>query len=280
MNWVHYNLINTNFQIFLVWIGVNVMEKKKKDLWDATLYDEKHRFVSSYGQDLIELLNPKQGENILDLGCGTGDLANDLHGLDVQVLGIDFSSNMIEQAKNKYPQVSFQVMDANALPFENEFDAVFSNATLHWIKTPQTVLESVYRSLKSGGRFVAEFGGKGNVQQITDELIQQIRKAGIDFSDENFPWYFPTVGQYTTLMESVGFQVGLAQHFARPTKLDGERGLRNWIEMFSPSFFEQIEKETKEKIIQNTVQNLKETLCQNHVWYADYKRIRVFAFKK
>ena len=256
------------------------MQDIKKDLWNAALYDDKHTFVSNYGQDLIELLNPRQGENILDVGCGTGDLANTLYGLGVNIVGVDHSANMIAQAENKFPHIAFHVVDANTLPYENEFDAVFSNATLHWIKTPKTVLQSIHRSLKNGGRFVAEFGGAGNVQTITDELIKQIRLAGIAFTDDQFPWYFPSIGEYATLLESVGFHVGLAQHFVRPTKLDGENGLRNWIEMFSPSLFEQIDHKVKEAIIQSTIQNLKEKLCNDGVWYADYKRLRILAIKR
>ena len=256
------------------------MQQMSKDLWNAALYDQQHQFVSNYGNDLIELLNPKQGENVLDLGCGTGDLANTIHSMGVAVIGIDHSTNMVEQAKIKYPEIPFYVMDANTLSYDNTFDAVFSNATLHWIKTPQNVLESIYGSLKPGGRFVAEFGGSGNVQTITDELILQIQQAGITFTDEQFPWYFPTIGQYTTLMESVGFTVGFASHFARPTKLNGENGLRNWIEMFSPSLFEQMDVKVKESIIAATTKNLTEKIYKNGNWYADYQRIRVLAVKK
>lgn len=256
--------------------GVEIM---KKDLWNATLYDQQHQFVSNYGHDLIELLQPKQGESLLDVGCGTGDLANNLQQMGIAVVGIDHSANMIEQAKMKYPDIPFHVMDATKLSYKHIFDTAFSNATLHWIKDAKDVLEGIYRSLKPGGRFVAEFGGASNVQTITDELIQQIQRAGIPFTDEQFPWYFPTIGQYTALMESVGFTVGYAQHFARPTKLNGEDGLRNWIDMFSPSLFEQMDEEIKQSIIENTIKNLKEKLCKNGVWYADYKRIRVLAIK-
>lgn len=148
------------------------MEKVKKDLWDASLYDENHSFVSNYGNNLIELLNPKRGEKVLDLGCGTGDLANVIHELNADIVGIDYSENMIQQAQDKYPHIPFYVMDATRLPYVNEFNAVFSNATLHWIKTPETVLQSIYQSLKTGGRLVIEFGGADNVRTITDELIK------------------------------------------------------------------------------------------------------------
>ena len=256
------------------------MKKNKKDLWDANLYDDSHSFVSNYGNDLIELLNPKEGEKILDLGCGTGDLTNILHGLSTNVIGVDYSENMIQQAQNKYPEIQFKVMDATRLPYENEFNAVFSNATLHWIKTPEIVLQHIYKSLQPGGRFVAEFGGADNVRTITDELIKQIFEAQIPYTEDQFPWYFPTIGEYTTLLESVGFQVGYALHFSRPTKLSGENGLKNWLEMFSPSLFEHVKVETKDRIFNTTIEQLKSKLYRNQDWYADYKRILIIAIKK
>lgn len=250
------------------------------DFWNAQFYDGSHSFVSNYGNDLIELLNPKQGEKILDLGCGTGDLANMLNGLNANIIGVDASKNMIEQAQTKFPHIPFSVMDAQNLTFENEFNAVFSNAALHWMKKPEAVVQGVYRSLQSGGRFVAEFGGAGNVQTITDQLIKQIITAGIPYNNADFPWYFPTIGEYTSLLESAGFHVGVAIHFSRPTKLAGENGLRNWLEMFSPNLFENVNPEVKERVFNTTSNNLKEKLYRNGDWYADYKRLRIVALKK
>lgn len=251
----------------------------EKDFWNANLYDEKHGFVSNYGNELIDLLNPQKDEKILDLGCGTGDLANVISGSGAKVVGIDASKNMVEQAKAKFPQIDFNVVDASRLPYDNEFDAVFSNAVLHWIKTPIVVAEGMYRSLKPGGRMVVEFGGAGNVKTITDALIKQIQKAGILFTEEQFPWYFPTIGEYTSLLESVGFHVNYAVHFSRPTKLSGEQGLKNWLEMFSPSLFKNVKLNKKEQIFSATIHNLRTKLYNQEDWYADYKRIRIVAVK-
>lgn len=200
------------------------------DYWNASLYDERHSFVSSFGSDLIGLLQAKKGEHILDLGCGTGDLAHSLSELGVTVVGIDKSKNMIDQAKVKYPNRVFHVGDATELDYQNEFDAVFSNAVLHWVKPPKQALQSIYKTLKPKGRLVAEFGGKGNVQIITDEILNQFERYGIEFTDGQFPWYFPSIGEYSALMEEVGFRVVHALHFDRPTPLDGEHGLRNYDE--------------------------------------------------
>jgi trans-aconitate methyltransferase len=250
------------------------------DSWNAKLYDHKHSFVSNYGNSLIELLAPKQGERILDLGCGTGDLANKLYENGVEIIGIDKSENMVEQAICKYPHIQFQVQDATKLPYDSDFDAVFSNATLHWVQPAIHALHGIYQSLKTGGRFVAEFGGKGNVQTITDEIIHQIKEAGLDFQKEQYPWFYPSIGEYASLMEEVGFRVVFAQHFDRSTTLDGNDGLRNWIEMFGHNLFDGVPEHTKKEIITNVERNLKEVLYNDGSWIADYKRIRVIGVKE
>lgn len=252
----------------------------KEDSWNASLYDEKHSFVSHFGGDLVELLTPRAGEKILDLGCGTGDLANKLHQLGVDIIGVDKSDNMVQQAQKKYPAITFKVRDAVNLGYSNEFDAVFSNATLHWVKAPKQALQSIYQAIKPGGRFVAEFGGKGNVQKITDEIVNQLGEQEIAYKTEQFPWYYPSIGEYSTLMEQVGFRVTHAQHFDRPTPLNGENGLRNWMEMFAFSMFDGIPTETKELIMTRVENNLREVLFHNGEWIADYKRIRVVGMKE
>lgn len=256
------------------------MVKNVIDSWNAKLYDHKHSFVSKYGNSLIELLAPKQGEKILDLGCGTGDLAHRLFENGIEVIGVDKSENMVEQAMLKYPLIEFRVQDATELADHSEFDAVFSNATLHWVQPASKALHDIYQCLKKGGRFVAEFGGKGNVKTITDEIIQQIKEEGFDFKEENFPWFYPSIAEYTTLMEQAGFRVVFAQHFDRPTQLDGDQGLKNWIDMFANSLFGGIPEHAKNEIITNVENNLKEVLYKDGHWMADYKRIRVIGVKE
>lgn len=256
------------------------MSTKNHDTWDAELYDSKHGFVSKYGKDIIRLLEPQRNEVMLDLGCGTGDLTKVLHDLGVDVTGIDQSENMIEQAKTKYTAIPFQIADATALPYRKMFDAVFSNATLHWIKTPKKALQSIYDSLQKDGRFVAEFGAKGNVQQITNVVRDQFHHLGLPYPLERFPWYFPSVGEYTRLMETVGFHVTFAQQFARPTPLDGPNGLRHWLEMFGKTMFSGINQHTVNKIITNVETELRDrNMFQDDHWIADYQRIRVVGWK-
>lgn len=253
---------------------------RTRDQWNPNLYDTNHGFVSKYGSSLIELLNPQQGEKILDLGCGTGDLTQTIHAYGVEVTGVDKSENMIGQARIKYPHIAFTVKDAAYLEHSEEFDAVFSNAALHWVKPAKQALQSIFKSLKKGGRFVAEFGGRGNVQIITDEIYHQIKAAGFDYKIENFPWFFPSIAEYSTLMEETGFRVTFAQHFDRPTKLSGQHGLRNWIDMFAAGMFEGIPDDNKAEIMTKIEDSLKETLYKNGEWLADYKRIQVIGIKE
>lgn len=250
------------------------------DQWNAKLYDGEHDFVSEYGQVILGMLAPRKGERILDLGCGTGDLANKLSLIGVDVVGIDSSPNMISEAKKKYPALHFSVENALALPFDKEFDAVFSNAVLHWIKTPRPALESIYKSLKPGGRFVAEFGGEENVEQISNCIFEEKAKLGYDSDDTHFPWFFPSIGEYTSLMEQEGFQVSLAQHVDRPTRLEGKDGLKNWIKMFTSSFFSNVPAEDQIIILENIEESLAKKAFHEDHWIADYKRLRVIGLKK
>ncbi|WP_042349373.1 class I SAM-dependent methyltransferase [Bacillus massiliigorillae] len=250
-----------------------------KDTWNAQLYDGKHSFVSQYGDSLLDLLEPQAEEKILDLGCGTGDLAKKIADYKASVVGIDQSVNMINQARSKYPNIEFSVQDATELNYDNEFDAVFSNATLHWVKPPQQALHCIYKSLKQGGRFIAEFGGKGNVQAITDAIIKQLIESGIDYKAEQFPWYYPSIGEYASLMEEEGFRVTFAQHYDRPTPLNDDNGLKNWIKMFGSTFFENIDENKKDDILTKVESSLKSVLYKDGVWIADYKRIRVIGVK-
>ncbi|UOQ84935.1 class I SAM-dependent methyltransferase [Gracilibacillus salinarum] len=255
------------------------MSERVQDYWNPEFYDHRHSFVSELGNDVVQLLAPVKGESILDVGCGTGDLTNQISHRQVTIEGIDKSENMIQQALHKYPHIHFSAQDILEMEYHQQFDAVFSNAALHWVKQPKPALERIYHSLKPGGRFVAEFGGKGNVETITDAIILQIKKAGIDYHNQQFPWYFPSIAEYTALMEHAGFRVTLAQHFDRPTPLDGEEGIRNWVEMFATELLKDSSDEMKEQIISGVEDSLRDVLFQDDQWVADYKRLRVIGIK-
>lgn len=243
-----------------------------QNTWNATLYEGKHAFVWQYGEDLLNLLCPQPGEKILDVGCGTGQLAAKIADTGAVVTGVDADAAMVEKAKLNYPSLEFAVADARLLQFDTEFDAVFSNATLHWIPEAEAVISSIYRALKPGGRFIAEFGGKGNVKLITDALYQVLE------NNSSSPWYFPSIGKYTTLLEKHGFDVTYAVLFDRPTSLpDGEAGLRNWLMMFASRFFVN---STQQEVIKTVEEQLKPILYKNGTWTADYRRLRIIAMRE
>ena len=250
------------------------------DKWDATLYDGKHSFVYQFGQDILELLAPKEGERILDLGCGTGHLTHKIAVAGADVIGIDNSQAMIDQARKNYPDLRFENSDARDFHFSPPFDGVFSNATLHWIKESGQVVELIHRSLKPDGRFVAEFGGKENIKLIVAAITQAMEVHGYHRGHLADTWYFPSIGEYGTLLEEQGFNLTHAWSFDRLTALeDGEEGMRNWIEMFAKVLFQGVPADKNPDIIKDAENWLRPKLFRDGIWFADYRRIRVVALK-
>jgi len=248
--------------------------------WHADHYDKHISYISEIGKGLLDLLQPEHGERILDLGCGTGDLANELFMRGVVPTGIDYSPTMIEKACAKYSHIQFMVSNAETFRTDQPFDAVFSNAALHWIKRPEKVIESVWLSLREGGRFVAEFGGKGNVHNIVESISNVFAELGISANDRN-PWYFPSVSEYTSLLEAQGFRVAFAAHFERTTPFhDGEKGLRHWLDMFCDDFFNGFTDEQRTQLYDRIEHTAKPKLFRDGVWHGDYKRIRIVAMKE
>jgi len=188
--------------------------------WNPELYDNKHDFVAKYGEDLVNLLNPKQNEIILDLGYGTGDLTKKISGLCKMVVGLDNSSSMIQAAQKKYPGITFLKADAKNFKLDYNFDAVFSNAVLHWIPEAETVIKNISAHLRVGGRFVADFGGIGCVKKIINTLTDIFNEYKFIYPKIEDSLYYPSISQYTPLLEQSGFEVNLAVLFDRPTKLN------------------------------------------------------------
>ncbi|MEJ8544662.1 class I SAM-dependent methyltransferase [Brevibacillus borstelensis] len=247
--------------------------------WNSQLYDTKMSFVSEFGKGILDWLQAKPGETILDIGCGTGDLSHELAGMGAKPTGIDFSEEMIKAAQKKYPELPFYVADAQSYRSPDSFDAVFSNAALHWMRQPEKVAESVWLALRPGGRFVAEFGGAGNVATVIEKIRIVLASEGVD-ANERMPWYFPTISSYSTILEHQGFSVTLAQLFERPTPLpDGERGILHWLNAFCAPFFIGMSAAEKEAAYRDIADELKPLLFHNGAWVIDYKRIRVAAVK-
>lgn len=248
--------------------------------WDTALYESKHSFVWQYGEELLNLLSVQPGELILDLGCGTGQLTEKIAQAGAIVMGIDYAPAMIEKAKENYPLVEFAVADGKDFKVDRSFDAVFSNAALHWIKEPDAVIRCIRVALKPEGRFVAEFGGKGNINAIVTTLYSVWEDFGYPSPQKMNPWYFPSIGEYATLLEQQGFDVKYAVLFDRPTPLeDGDAGMANWIQMFASHFLSGISVEQQASAIREIERRLKPTMYRDGTWIADYRRIRVVAIK-
>jgi len=248
--------------------------------WDAQLYNERHSFVYDYGLSLVDVLAPNQEERILDLGCGSGELTKAIKEGAGSVIGMDKSPEMIERARLQYPSLEFQVGDASDFCFDEPFDAIFSNATLHWVTKYKAAIDCFYDCLVEGGRLVVEFGGKDNVIAITGQLRKSLKKSGYAAQSELELWYFPSIAAYTTALEAAGFTVCFAQWYDRPTELaDDATGIKDWLLMFCKPFFKGVVDSDVSKIINEVQDNLKSELFKNGKWYADYKRIRIVAYK-
>ena len=239
--------------------------------WNVELY-QKHSYVWQYGSKLLEILDPQPGEHILDLGCGTGELTAEIASTRARVTGLDAAESAIAQCRQKYPHIEFVVANGADFSLEPNFDAVFSNAALHWIHPPTAAINCIYWALKPGGRLVAEFGGKGNVNRIIEAIGNVLPN-----SNQN-RWYFPSIGEYSTLLEQQGFTVNFATLFSRPTKLAGEDGLANWLEMFA---YEDFQKSSVNKAvaIETIESQLRPSLYRDGHWWADYYRIQIVATK-
>src|ERR1700743_1422010 len=206
--------------------------------WNASLYDSQYNYIYKYGEDVIRLLAPQNGERILDLGCGTGHLTHLIAQAGARVVGIDNPQAMINRAQAAYPDLDFRVMSATSFHFDNPFDAVFSNATLHWVLDKEPAIAHTYHGLRPGGRLILEMGGKGNVEEILVATRKVLTRHGYYSNAATQLWYFPSLSEYTTLLEKKGLRVRFAAHFDRPTELkDTDNGIKDWIKMFGNAFF-------------------------------------------
>ena len=248
--------------------------------WNSELYQASHSYVWSYGRNLLSLLDAKPGERILDVGCGTGQLAAEVAQAGAEVVGVDASPEMIAGARANFPQLRFEIADATALPFLGQFDAVLSNAALHWIRDQRAVISSTARALKQGGRFVLEMGGYRNLRKIMAAGCEALSSFGVPDPERLIPWFFPSIGEYAPLLEAAGFEVEFAAHIDRPTTLQhGKEGLRHWIEMFGGYALSAVQPDRREDLIHRWEDLARPALFHDGAWIADYKRLRMVAVK-
>jgi trans-aconitate methyltransferase len=243
--------------------------------WDPATYARNARFVSDLGSPVVELLAPKPREKILDLGCGDGALTKKLADLGCEVVAVDSSVPQIEAARKL--GLNAHAISGEDLPYVEEFDAVFSNAVLHWITRADLTIAGVYRSLKPGGRFVAECGGYGCVHKIRTALVRALDRRGFD-GEARVPWYFPTPGDYATRLERAGFRVDSIALIPRPTPLPGD--IIDYLETFALNFFQGFSDEARVDYLREVRKVLEPQLRDaNGTWVADYVRLRFAATK-
>lgn len=247
-------------------------QSPRQQAWQPEDYATNARFVADLAGAVVEWLNPKPNERILDLGCGDGALTLQLVDAGAQVIGVDASERFVSAAQEA--GIDARLMNGEDLQFDQEFDAVFSNAALHWMTRPGHVIDGVARALRPGGRFVAEFGGFGNVAAIATALrAVAVRRGGDD--SLTAPWFFPSPAEYSALLSARGFAVDQIGLFPRPTPL--KTGMGPWLKTFRMPFFEQFGDEA-DAVVQEVVDLLKPALCDAQGnWMADYMRLRVEA---
>jgi SAM-dependent methyltransferase len=243
--------------------------------WDAAAYERNAAFVAELGEPLVALLAPRPGERVLDLGCGDGRLTLALQRAGCVVVGVDSSPSQVEAARTR--GLDARVMDGEALAFEGEFDAAFSNAALHWMKRPERVLAGVFRALRPGGRFVGEMGGAGNVSAIARALTEALARRGRSFADLS-PWYYPTGPEYRARLEAAGFAVVSIEVFDRPTDLPGD--ITAWLETFAGAFRSALPQGGRPALFAELREALAPILLKpDGTWWVDYVRLRFHAVK-
>ncbi|HWC98499.1 MAG TPA: methyltransferase domain-containing protein [Candidatus Sulfopaludibacter sp.] len=239
--------------------------------WNAQQYEAGYSFVWQYGRDLLQLLGARPGERILDVGCGTGQLAAEIAAAGAEVVAIDSSPAMVEQARRNAPALRFEVQDVCDLPYRAEFDAVFSNAVLHWVRRAEDAAASMARALKPGGRLVMEMGGRGNVRQVLEASDRALRELGVEQPEQYHPWFYPSIAEYAAILEGCGLEVQFAVLFDRPTPL--EHGLKGWFEMFGGKLVEGLDAGQLPEYYRLVEQ-------YGPVDQADYRRLRIVAVRR
>jgi trans-aconitate methyltransferase len=238
--------------------------------WNTDLYQKNARFVTDLGAPVLHLLAPQAGEHILDLGCGDGVLTKKISDMDCAVVGLDSSPDFVASAR----KLGLTVVEQSAydMEFSARFDAVFSNAALHWMKDADRVIARVAKALRPKGRFVAEFGGHNCVKTVLSALIEELDARGHDGRTAN-PWYFPTVEDYGSRLAAAGFDVHYIVLLPRPTPLSGD--VMGWLVTFSGCFTAVLPEKDRAGYLECVRNRIKPSLCdQDGHWTVDYTRLR------
>jgi trans-aconitate methyltransferase len=238
--------------------------------WSARRYAETAHFVPELGAPVLELLAPRAGERILDLGCGDGVLTEKIVAAGAEVVAVDAARDMVVAARAR--GIDARVMPGQNLTFDREFDAVFSNAALHWMRPPDVVLDGVRRALKQGGRFIGEMGGHNNTAAIIVALSAVLARRGLD-AHRLSPWYFPSAAAYREKLEASAFTVEDIRIVPRPTTLP--TSIEPWLDTFGEAFFGALPGPDRTPARAEVADLLRPILVdETGTWIADYVRLR------
>lgn len=243
-------------------------------------YDSAFGYVSAHGAPLVDLLDPQPGEKIIDLGCGTGSFTADIAERGAEVLGIDGAPEMVAQASALNPGLSFTIGDAHDFTISEPFDAVASNAALHWMtRDPDAVIAHVHAALRPGGRFVGELGGAGNCAELIAAMQTAWRVFGL--GEPELPWYFPTPAEYAARLEDGGFTIRLLEHADRPSRMtECPDGAADWVRIYAPSTLADVPPEMVDPLLARVNELAAPALRRESGWVADYVRLRFAAIRK
>lgn len=253
-----------------------------KHTWDSEAYDRDFAFVAAYGETILGWLDPRPGEHILDLGCGTGDLTARLVASGATVVGIDADTAMAARFAERLPGVDVLVLDAQQPwptdpPLDEPFDAIFSNAALHWMPAAEAVASSMAAALRPGGRLAAELGGIGNVAVVQGSAQAAARDLGLE--PPRWGRYYPTAGQYAVVLEGAGFEVRQLELADRPTRLSGPDGLGDWLRLFGRGAMSHLDSDEVSALVARASEIARDLLFSDGSWWADYRRLRVLAHR-
>jgi trans-aconitate methyltransferase len=241
--------------------------------WNSESYARNARFVTDLGAPVLDLLAPRPGEHILDVGCGDGVLTRKIADMGCEVVGLDSSPDFASSARKR--GLTIVQESAVKMDFSSRFNAVFSNAALHWMKEADTVIANVARALLPNGRFVAEMGGHGCVKTLLSALIEELDRRGHDGHAAN-PWYFPTVEDYGGRLAAAGFDVRYIALIPRPTPLPGD--IMGWLTTFCGCFTTVLPEADRTDYLECVRERIKPDLCDAAgKWTADYVRLRFAA---
>lgn len=253
------------------------MPDRPAQTWDPAAYAANAGYVPQLGEPVLDRLAPRPGERVLDLGCGDGALTVKLAEAGAAVVGLDSSPEMVARARAR--GLDAREGDAAAIPagpgFDGAFDAVFTNAALHWVRDHDAVAAGVRRCLKPGGRFVGEFGGFGNVAAVCTALVAVLNARELDGAAA-LPWTFPTVEAFAARLERHGFAVEHVALIPRPTPLPA--GMAGWLDLFAEPVLAALPEADRAQAKAEAIALLRPALCDDTgQWVADYVRLRFSA---